>query len=261
MITSNSSFLPVPPSHHRINYDRLKQIGWDATLRSGPEWIHETARTLQREKVFAALGCNEHRPETHLVVLDSDEVLSNERWQTLHHASDKVHMTGPDTRGRTVVFSSIALLANSVWCENMSWEVCGSVDGTHGISDSSYKLITLGVNAFCEEKMRRSFHPLVYIWGEGEREIVALHGFLNWKIAVRHLFGINTVCFKRGVVSDCTSAFSNSVRAALAIARGMDPMLQRSRMLVLSGYKLRPRKLSDGVHFVKLSNRCTKCGS
>ncbi|KAG7360921.1 hypothetical protein IV203_036020 [Nitzschia inconspicua] len=109
-------------AHHRINYDRLKQIGWDATLRSGPEWIHETARTLQREKVFAALGCNEHRPETHLVVLDSDEVLSNERWQTLHHASDKVHMTGPDTRGRTVVFSSIALLANSVWCENMSWE-------------------------------------------------------------------------------------------------------------------------------------------
>ncbi|KAG7357483.1 hypothetical protein IV203_002171 [Nitzschia inconspicua] len=201
-------------AHHRINYDRLKQIGWDATLRSGPEWIHETARTLQREKVFAALGCNEHRPETHLVVLDSDEVLSNERWQTLHHASDKVHMTGPDTRGRTVVFSSIALLANSVWCENMSWEVCGSVDGTHGISDSSYKLITLGVNAFCEEKMRRSFHPLVYIWGEGEREIVALHGFLNWKIAVRHLFGINTVCFKRGVVSDSTSAFSNSVRAA-----------------------------------------------
>ncbi|KAG7360715.1 hypothetical protein IV203_035814 [Nitzschia inconspicua] len=201
-------------AHHRINYDRLKQIGWEATLRSGPEWIHETARTLQREKVFASLGCNEHRPETHLVVLDSDEVLPNERWQTLHQASDKVHMTGPDTRGRTVVFSSIALLANSDWCENMSWEVCGSVDGTHGISDSSYKLITLGVNAFCEEKVRRSFHPLVYIWGEGEREIVALHGFLNWKIAVRHLFGIKTVCFKRGVVSDSTSVISNSVKNA-----------------------------------------------
>ncbi|KAG7368906.1 hypothetical protein IV203_031649 [Nitzschia inconspicua] len=190
------------------------QIGWEATLRSGPEWIHEMARTLQREKVVAALGCNEHRPETHLVVLDSDEVFSNERWQTLHQASDKVHMTGPDTRRRTVVFSSIALLAISVWCENMSWEVCGSVDGTHGISDSSYKLITLGVNAFRKETMRQSFHPLVYIWGEGEREIVALHGFLNWKIAVRHLFGINSVCFKRGVVSDSTSVFSNSVRAA-----------------------------------------------
>ncbi|KAG7354328.1 hypothetical protein IV203_003684 [Nitzschia inconspicua] len=201
-------------AHHRINYDRLEQIGWEATLRSGPAWIHEMARTLQREKVVAALGCNEHRPETHLVVLDSDEVFSNERWQTLHQASDKVHMTGPDTRRRTVVFSSIALLAISVWCENMSWEVCGSVDGTHGISDSSYKLITLGVNAFRKETMRRSFHPLVYIWGEGEREIVALHGFLNWKIAVRHLFGINSVCFKRGVVSDSTSVFSNSVRAA-----------------------------------------------
>ncbi|KAG7370083.1 hypothetical protein IV203_027829 [Nitzschia inconspicua] len=201
-------------STHRIDYDRLQQIGWKPALRMGPEWTHEMAKALRRENVFAGLGVQEQLPETHLVVLDSDEVLSNDRWQTLHQASDKVHMTGPDTRRRTVVFSSIALLTNSVWCEHMSWEVCGSVDGTHGMSDSSYKLITLGVNAFCKHEMRRSFHPLVYIWGEGEREIVALHGFLNWKIAIRHLFGIESVCFKRGVVSDSTTVFSNSVSAA-----------------------------------------------
>ncbi|KAG7342505.1 hypothetical protein IV203_007598 [Nitzschia inconspicua] len=170
-------------SFHRIDYDRLQQMGWKATLRIGPEWTHEMAKAPRRENVFAGLGFNEHLPETHLVMLDSEEVLSNERCQTLHRATDKVHMTGPDTRRRTDVLSSIALLAISVWCENMSWE-----------------------------NMRRSFHSLGYIWGQEEREIVALHGFLNWIVAIRHLLGIENVCFKRDVVSYSTSVFSNSVR-------------------------------------------------
>jgi hypothetical protein len=112
------------------------------------------------------------------------------------------------------VFTSFALLGNAVWCENMKWEVGGAVDGTHGMSKSSYKLITLSVYGFSAETGGRTFHPLVYVWGEGEREIVALHGFLNLQVALRHLFGIESICFKHGIVSDATSVFVNSVSRA-----------------------------------------------
>ena len=61
-------------------------------------------------------------------------------------------------------------------------------------------------------------NPLVYIWGEGETEIVALHGFLNLKVALRLLFGIVDVCFKRGVVSDVTPVFSNSIKWAFPLS-------------------------------------------
>ncbi|KAG7374472.1 hypothetical protein IV203_013567 [Nitzschia inconspicua] len=199
---------------HRLHYDKLAQICWNPTRISGRTWIREFARHLQQTGVLTGLGWNNHEPETTLIVLDSEEVLSNNRWKELHGASERVHKTGKDPRGRNVVFSSIALLANAVWCENVGWEVCGCVDGTHGITNSPYKLITLGFCSFSQKKGRRQFHPLVYVWGEGEREIVALHGFLNFKIAIRSLFGINEVCFKGGMVSDATAVFTKSVKSA-----------------------------------------------
>jgi hypothetical protein len=42
---------------------------------------------------------------------------------------------------------------------------------------------------------------------EGEKDIVALHGFLNLKVALHRLFGIQNVVFKRGVVSDASRVF------------------------------------------------------
>ncbi|KAG7359782.1 hypothetical protein IV203_034880 [Nitzschia inconspicua] len=113
---------------HRLHYDNLAQICWKPTRISGPKWIRELARHLQQTGVLTGLGWNNHEPETNLIVLDSEEVLSNDRWKELHGASDRVHKTGKDPRGRNVVFSSIALLANAVWCENVGWEVCGIPD-------------------------------------------------------------------------------------------------------------------------------------
>ncbi|KAG7336769.1 hypothetical protein IV203_033682 [Nitzschia inconspicua] len=129
-------------------------------------------------------------PERDLIVLDSDEVTENGRWRYLHESREGVHTTGLGTRGGTVVFSSIALLANAIWCEEMKWEVCANVDGTHGISNSSYKLITLGVNGFSDSTL------------------------LNLKVALHSLFGIENVCFKGGIVSDATPVFPNSVKTA-----------------------------------------------
>ncbi|KAG7340849.1 hypothetical protein IV203_024392 [Nitzschia inconspicua] len=79
-------------SFHRIDYDRLEQVGWKAILSGGLEWIHEMARALLRENGFDGLGCDDH--ETLLVVQHSEEVLSKERWQKLHQASN------PDTMGK-----------------------------------------------------------------------------------------------------------------------------------------------------------------
>ncbi|KAG7344993.1 hypothetical protein IV203_032524 [Nitzschia inconspicua] len=199
---------------HRINYERLKEIHWKPIRWREVGWIRTMASILRDSGVLCGLGFYEKLPERDLIVLDSDEVTENGRWRYLHESREGVHTTGLGTRGGTVVFSSIALLANAIWCEEMKWEVCANVDGTHGISNSSYKLITLGVNGFSDSTLSRTFHPLVYILGEGERETVALHGFLNLKVALHSLFGIENVCFKGGIVSDATPMFPNSVKTA-----------------------------------------------
>jgi hypothetical protein len=105
-----------------------------------------------------------------------------------------------------------------VWCQDRQWNVSAFVDGTHAMSKSAYKLITLGVCGFSTGRKSRTFHPLVYIWGEGEREIVALHGFLNLKVALRLLFGIQEVCFKWGIVIDASPALANAIKAAFPLS-------------------------------------------
>jgi hypothetical protein len=106
-------------------------------------------------------------------------------WQFLCAASDRVHKTGPDPRGPTIVFTSLSLLSNAVWAHDQQWNICGSCDGTHAITSTDFKLITLGFTSFCGRSSTRRFHPLVYGFGEGEREIVVIHTFLNLKIAFR----------------------------------------------------------------------------
>jgi hypothetical protein len=203
---------------HRIDYDKLKKLSWQPQLRRGPTWLRAMAIRLRECEVLSGLGRYDHLPERDLIVLDSEEVVNDARWQFLKNAREKLHSTGPDPRRRTVVFSSIALLGNAVWCEDRKWEVSAFADATHGMSKSSYKLTTLGVCGFSESTGSRTVHPLVYIFGEGETEIVALHGFLNLKVALHRLFGIHEVCFKRGVVSDASPALINSVKRAFALS-------------------------------------------
>jgi hypothetical protein len=197
---------------------KLNEIGWLPQLRRGFDWLRAMAVRLRECQVLSGLGHYDHLPERDLLVLDSAEVVNDARWQFLTNANEKLHTTGPDPRRRTVVFSTIALLGNAVWCQDRQWKVSAFVDGTHAMSKSAYKLIILGVCGFSRDSQARTFHPLVYIWGEGEREIVALHGFLNLKVALRRLFGIEEVCFKLGVVTDASPALVNSIKTAFPLS-------------------------------------------
>jgi hypothetical protein len=199
---------------HCIRYDKLDEIQWKPQLRFGPEWIRAMSVELKAKGVLSGIGFYSSLPDRDLVVLDSDEVERDTHWQFLVKSKESTHTTGPDPRRRTVVFTSMALLGNAVWCERMNWEVGACCDGTHGMSKSEYKLITLGIYGFSTETGSRTFHPLVYGFGEGEREIVALHVFLNLKIALRELFGIGDFSFKWGVVSDAAAVFVNSIAHA-----------------------------------------------
>ena len=75
-------------------------------------------------------------------------------------------------------------------------------------------LVTLGIHGFSKVTGGRTFHPLVYGIGEGEREIVALHVFENLKVCLKEIFGIETVTFKGGITSDNTPVFVNAVAKA-----------------------------------------------
>jgi hypothetical protein len=199
---------------HRVNYVKLRETKWQSKLVRGNEWLKEMALRLRDKGILSGLGRDEKSPETHLIVLDSDDVQQDANWQRLKLKHDTGHSTAQDPRCGTVVFSSLALLGNAVWCSERDWEVCATVDGSHGISKTSYNLITLAVLGFSASKRCRTFHPLVYIWGEGERELVAFHGFLNLKAALRMLFGIENICFKGGMVSDASCALVNAVKIA-----------------------------------------------
>jgi hypothetical protein len=200
-------------STYRIKYDRLDAISWKPNLPSGSAWVNTTALYLKKAGVLQTLSLFDNLPERDMFVLDSDDVTTHARWKQLTDAPDTLHKTGPDPRGRTIVFSSVALLSNAIWAHQRGWDVCGSCDGTHGITKSEFKLITLGFTTFCGRTCSRRFHPLVYGFGEGEREIVVIHTFLNLKIALKKLFGIDDMTFRRGIVSDAAPALVNAMTA------------------------------------------------
>jgi hypothetical protein len=65
------------------------------------------------------------------------------------------------------------------------------------MSNTNYALICFGVlGNNCDGS--RTFSPVAYGWGEGEREIVALHSFLSIKFAMSELYGVNDIHFKGG---------------------------------------------------------------
>ena len=156
---------------------------------------------------------HKHVPHRNMIVLDFDEVPNDPRWHELHSAPESKHRTGPDTRGRTMVFSSVALLGNILAAQRENWEVSASTDGTHGMSNTKYTLICFGILGN-NKNGSRTFLPIGYGWGEGEREIVALHTFLNIKCAVQKLFGVRNIQFRGGIISDHAHALVNSLKAA-----------------------------------------------
>jgi hypothetical protein len=145
---------------HRVNYDKLIVIPWEGQLRRGPEWLRSVAPYLRDCNALSRLRHYDHVQERDLSVLDSDEVVNDESWKELKNANEKCHSTGPNSRRRTVVFSSLALLGNAVWCQERDWEVSASTDGTDGMSRSSYKLIWI----LCGERLPVIQSPGLHLW-------------------------------------------------------------------------------------------------
>jgi hypothetical protein len=99
----------------------------------GDVHLLEFSQMLNRNKLFNGLSHVENNlPHRDLTLSDNPLVEQDERYQYL--MSSKQHKTGKDARATTLVFTSIALLANCCWCEVMDWKVTGSIDGTHDVS-------------------------------------------------------------------------------------------------------------------------------
>jgi hypothetical protein len=120
----------------------------------------------------------------------------------------------------TTVFSSLALLQNACYCERLEWRVGVCGDFAHGMVCNDYMLMMFGVIDINHRKARgrnvftKSFRPLGYAFGQGEREEVALLAELSVKAVVRRLFGIEIRVFGGGMVSDHTNVFTNSFTRA-----------------------------------------------
>lgn len=213
------------------------------------------ANTLHYQKVITPLLSDEAQKAGEnvflsqaLIVLDDKEVPNHPRWQFL--VQSKTHVTGEDTRGRTIVFSSLALLANVVRCQQeFGWDVCACVDGTHNVvPKSKYVLLAFGVNTRKPDGTR-TFRPFAFAWGEGEREIVALHLFLNVQSAVKQLFGINHIRFNGGFVTDNADAFHNSIEHCFPDTQQLDCYAHVIRKFLVKG----DRK-GNGTYYTKYWN-------
>ncbi|KAG7354516.1 hypothetical protein IV203_003872 [Nitzschia inconspicua] len=100
--------------------------------------------------------------------------------------------------------------------KEIGFECCASADGTHGVSQTDYRLIPFGV-FFHNSKGNRQFFPIAYAFGEGEREVVILILLLNIKSIARDLFGVSNLQFVGGIVSDHSAAFLNSFKEVFTL--------------------------------------------
>ena len=144
-------------------------------------------------------------PHRSMIILDDPSIEYDKKYIDL--VASKSHTTGVDARATTIVFTSIALLANICWCQKMDWCISASADGTHNISNNSYKLIMFGVYNISVDG-KRQFYTIACALGEGEREIVTLLLLMNVKIACYRLFGITIRNFKGGCISDHSTVFT-----------------------------------------------------
>jgi hypothetical protein len=199
---------------HSVNWKQLLAIDFQPQPIYGDSWLSAVAKQLTFSNVIRPLCLRSGMEHRALIVLDAEEVVHDLRWQALFRAPENKHRTGPSPRDRTLVVTTLALLSNLCWAQKMGWEISASIDGTHKISNSKYILHAFGVNGV-GKKGKRSFFPVGYGFGEGEREIVALHTMLNVKIAASRLFGITEFNFKGGLISDRSHALVNGCRVVL----------------------------------------------
>ena len=144
-----------------------------------------------------------------LVILDDPSVVEHERYQQL--LLSKTAVTGPDPRGRTMVFTSISLLSNLCWCNEQEWKVTASADGTFNVTNNDFKLLSFGFYNITD-RGNRQFRPVAFCVAEGEREICALILLLNIQKAAKVLFDITIPQIRGGAVSDHTAVFVNAFK-------------------------------------------------
>jgi hypothetical protein len=194
---------------YRLEHENLTKCHSKFTPRlvMGEENVQAFCKQLTSHKVLHGRQHSKfhHVPHKDMVFSDDATVEHDPRYLTIKHSPS--HVTGPDPRGTTLVFTSVALHSNLCWCAKLDWKIAGAA---HNIcSNPLYKLLTMGV-VHIDSKGKRQFYPVAYAVADGEREICALLLFLNIKIAAKNLFGLDVSHFKGGLVSDRTPVFVNS---------------------------------------------------
>ena len=203
-------------TRYRIKLYLVKKV-YDIPKPINEEWVRQFAVTLWSTAIIQPYGCGSdadlqtmHRK---LVTLHHESVGSNDRYQHLVEAREGEHKTGPDPLNRTLVFTSIALLCNVIYVMQSGWPSTVGIDGTHEVAKTEYKLLPFGYFVMKGDGTR-TFYPVAYAFGEGEREVCALHLFLNINSALKLLFGFDVMPLDGGCVSDHTAVFANSVKHA-----------------------------------------------
>jgi hypothetical protein len=196
---------------HLLDLDVVEQCDrFVPELVTGDQETINFAQTLDQNGFLTGKKLEGAFPHRELIVLDDPSVEENERYQEL--VSSASAQTGPDPRGRTMVFTSIALLTNLCWCDQIGWKVTGSADGTHNVTSEDFTLIVFGFFNI-NQRGSRQFRPVASCVAEGEREIAALILLLNVRRAARILFGINIPAILGGLVSDHTYVFVNAFKS------------------------------------------------
>ena len=203
-------------TRHRIKLEQVKRA-FPIPPRIDEPWVRNLALTLWSHCIIKPHGIGEppdlqtlHRK---LVTLHDESIGIHDRYQHLKEAKESVHKTGPDPLHRTLVFTSIALLCNVIYVMQSGWPTSVGVDGTHDVAKTDYKLLPFGYFVM-KDNGSRTFYPIAYAFGEGEREVCALHLFLNINSALMSLFGIEKLPVNGGCISDRTAVFANSVQHA-----------------------------------------------
>ncbi len=194
-------------------------------------------------------------PHRDLIVLEYDDVEESARYKHLDAKREKEkasgnHNTRESVKANTVVFTSLALLCNLCSSANLDWNVCGSADGTHGLSSNDYKVIGFGVYHIGTDGIKR-FHPLAYALATGELELVAMLLLHYIKCVARDLFGL-TPRFKGGNISDHTEVFVNAFQEMFP----NDPVLQCFPHIIRK-FRIDGKREGNGQYMKLLENNQT----
>jgi hypothetical protein len=105
-----------------LDLSKLHASTYKPRMVFGDVHLFEFSQMLKRDKLLNGLSHVENNlPHRDLIVLDNPLVEKDYLYQSL--MSSKQHKTGKDARATTLVFSSIALLANCCWCEKTPYNI------------------------------------------------------------------------------------------------------------------------------------------